>query len=123
MACPEVAALCFVAGDTIEINWQYTASDGETPIDLTGATAQMQLLDKITDLVQVVDMTGGLTDPVSGTGSFSLTNVQSQALLPVGSGDNDDSIKFVSVVLLTFADTTTKTIAGIRVEIEQGGIR
>lgn len=123
MACYDSVSLCFVAGDTITIDWQYLEVDGETPIDLTGATAQMQLLSKITDQNQVIDMTGGITDAVNGVGRFSLTNTQAQSLLPVDTGGNPAVINFVSVIKLTFADTTTKTISGQNVEIKQGGIR
>ena len=123
MACPDSVKLCFVAGDTITIDWQYTEVDGVTPIDLTGATAQMQLLNNITDQNQVIDMTGGITDAPNGLGQFSLTKVESQSLLPVGTGDNPDRINFVSVIKLEFADTTEETIAGVDVEIKQGGIR
>jgi len=123
MACPDSVNLCFVAGDTITIPFQYLEDDGVTPIPLTGATAQMQLLDNITDQNQVIDMTGGLTDEANGLGLFSLTKIESQSLLPVGIGDNSASIGLVSVIKLTFSDTTTKTIAGVNVTINQGGIR
>ena len=123
MACPAQVSLCFVAGDTITINWQYTEVDGETAIDLTGATARMQLLDKITDAAQVIDMTGGLTDEPNGIGSFSLTKVQSQALLPIGTGTGSAEIIFVSVINLEFSDATSTTIAGVGVTLQQGGIR
>lgn len=123
MACPDSVNLCFVAGDTITIPFQYLENDGVTPVDLTGATAQMQLLDNITDQNQVIDMTGGLTDPANGLGLFSLTKTESQSLLPVATGGNPASKNFVSVIKLTFADTTTKTIAGVNVTINQGGIR
>ncbi len=123
MACPDSVSVCFVAGDTITIDFQYTEKDGVTPIDLTGATAQMQLLNAITDENSVKVMTGGLTDPVNGIGQFSLTKVESQALLPIGTGGNTADIEFVSTILITFIDTTTKTIAGVDVEIKQGGIR
>lgn len=121
MACPEIVNLCFVAGDTITIDWQYTENDNVTPIDLTGATVQMQLLESITDAGQVIDMTGGLTDEAQGRGVFSLTNTESQGLLPIGSPST--SVNFVSRIKITYSDTTTKTIAGVNVEIEQGGIR
>lgn len=122
MACPSKVELCFVAGDTVIIDWQYTDVEG-LPIDLTGASAQMQLLDSITDQTQVEDMSGGITDAINGLGQFSLTNVESQDLLPVGTGDNPASIGLTSVIKLTFIDTTTDTIAGIDVTINQGGIR
>lgn len=121
MACPEIVELCFVAGDTLTIDWKYTENDGTTPIDLTGATVQMQLLNNITDPTQVIDMTGGLTDPDQGEGRFSLTNIETQALLPIGS--EAASIAFTSRIKITYSDTTTKTIAGVNVSIEQGGIR
>ena len=82
----------------------------------------MQLLNKITDVTPVKVMTGGITDPLLGFGVFSLTKAETQALLPVVQDENE-LIKFVSVIKLTFADTTTKTIAGVGVDIEQGGIR
>jgi len=123
MACPETVKLCFVAGDTITIDFQHTEADGSTVIDLTGATAKMQLLNKITDQTQVIDMTGGLTDAANGLGQFSLTKVESQSLLPVGTGDGPDKVDFVSVIKLIYSDTTEQTIAGVDVEIKQGGIR
>lgn len=122
MACPDSVLLCFVASDTITINWQHTEIDGLTPIDLTGATVQMQLLNKITDAASVQVMTGGLIDAVNGVGRFSLTNTEVQALLPIVQDENA-KISFVSVFLITYADTTTKTIAGVNIEINQGGIR
>ncbi len=122
MACPQIVDLCFVAGDTITINWQFTEQDG-TPIDLTGATAQMQLLENITDQDDFIPMTGGLTDSALGVGVFSLTSAQSQTLLPVGSGDNPASKNYTSRIRLTYSDSTIETIAGANVEIEQGGIR
>lgn len=122
MACPESVSLCFVAGDTVTIDWQYTEADDITPIDLTGATAEMQLLNKITDVTPVKVMNGGLTDPANGVGRFSLSNIESQDLLPVVA-DGKTTIAFVSVIKITFSDTTTKTIAGVGVTINQGGIR
>lgn len=122
MSCTETVKLCFTAGDTMTINWVYTEVDGLTPIDLTGALAEMQLLDKITDVTPVQIMTGGLTDPANGVGAFTLTNTETQALLPVVL-DANERIAFVSVIKITFADLTTKTIAGVDVDIEQGGIR
>jgi len=121
MACVQFADTCFTAGDTITLDWQYTTDEG-VAIDLTGATAQMQLLDAITDVAQVIDMTGGITDALSGSGRFSLTKVQSQALLPIVEG-GPASKKYVSKIRFTYSDTTTATIAGVNVDIQQSGIR
>lgn len=124
MACPDSVNLCFVAGDTVTIPFSYTEFDGETPIDLTGATAEMQLLNAITDDTPVKVMNGGLTDPANGLGEFTLTKVESQALLPVQPGGGGAAnISFVSVIKITYSDGTTRTIAGVNVEFKQGGIR
>lgn len=121
MACVQFADTCFTAGDTITIDWQYTTDEG-VPIDLTGATAQMQLLDAITDVAQVIDMTGGIVNPTNGSGTFSLTKVQSQGLLPI-IADGPANKKLVSKIRFEFADTTTKSVAGVNLTIEQSGIR
>ena len=121
MACVEFGNTCFTAGDTITINWQYTTDEG-LPIDLTGVTAEMQLLENITDVLQVIDMTGGIVNATNGSGTFSLTKVESQSLLPIVEG-GPASKKYVSKIRFTYADTTTKSIAGVNVDIEQSGIR
>lgn len=122
MACLEFANVCFTAGDTVNIDFQYLEDDGITPIDLTGATAQLQLLNNITDVSQVDDMNGGITNPTNGSGTFSLTNTESQALLPIVA-DNPPSISFVGKMRFTFSDTTTKSVAGVNFTFEQSGIR
>ena len=121
MSCVEFGNTCFTAGDTITMDWSYTTDEG-VAIDLTGATAQMQLLEAITDVTQFIDMTGGITDAANGTGRFSLTKVQSQTLLPIVTG-SPASKKYTSKIRFTYADTTTATIAGVNVDIEQSGIR
>ena len=77
MACVQIANTCFTAGDTITIDWQYTTDEG-VAIDLTGATAEMQLLEAITDTTSFITMTGGIVNATNGSGTFSLTKVQSQ---------------------------------------------
>tara|TARA_R110002096_G_scaffold394407_1_gene589722 strand:- start:51 stop:416 length:366 start_codon:yes stop_codon:yes gene_type:complete len=121
MACVEFGNTCFTAGDTITIDWTYTTDEG-VAIDLTGATADMQLLESITDVSQFIDMTGGITDAVNGAGRFSLTNTQSQTLLPIIT-DGPATKSYVSKVRFTYADTTTQSVAGVNVDIEQSGIR
>jgi len=121
MACVNFAELCYIAGDTVNIDFQYLEDDGVTPIDLTGASAEMQLLLNIDDAAQVDDLNGGITDPVNGVGRFSLTSTESQALLPIVGGNI--SIDFISHMRFTFADTTVRTVAGSNVEIKQTLIR
>ena len=121
MACVNFADTCFTAGDTITIDWQWTTDEG-VAIDLTGATAAMQLLNAINDTANVVAMTGGITDATNGSGAFTLTNTQSQALLPIVA-DGAASADFVSKIRFTYSDATTETVAGVNVSIEQSGIR
>jgi hypothetical protein len=121
MACVGFGDTCFTAGDTITIDFQWTTDQG-VAIDLTGATAEMQLLNAITDTTSVVTMTGGLVDHANGSGTFSLTKVQSQELLPIVA-DGPASISFISKIRFTYSDTTTETVAGLNVTIEQSGIR
>jgi len=114
----------FTAGDTINIDFQYFEDDGETVIDLTGASAQMQLLSALGNVAQFDDFNGGITDAVNGKGTFGLTAVESQALLPLPiTGDEPTITTFISKMRFTFADTTVKTVAGLNVSIEQSGVR
>lgn len=122
MACVDFVQTCFTAGDTVNIDFQYFEDDGETPIDLTGATAKMQLLSALGDLVQADDFNGGITTPVSGQGTFSLSAAESQALLPLVA-DAPTTLIYISKLQFTFADTTVKTVAGMNVTFEQNGIR
>jgi hypothetical protein len=124
MACVDFVQTCFTAGDTVNIDFQYFEDDGETSIDLTGASAQMQLLSSIGAVAQFDDFNGGITDAANGKGTFSLTATESQTLLPLPIvGDEPTSSTFVSKLRFTFADTTVKTVAGMNVSIEQNGIR
>jgi len=124
MACVDFVQTCFTAGDTVNIDFQYFEDDGETPIDLTGAAAKLQLLSAIGDISQVDDFNGGITSPQSGQGTFSLSSTESQALLPLPITGNEAIEKsFISKLQFTFADTTVKTVAGLNVTFEQNGIR
>lgn len=122
MACVEFVSTCFTAGDTVNIDFQYFEDDGETPIDLTGATARMQLLASLGDLSQADDFNGGITDAENGQGSFLLSATESQALLPIVA-DAPTTLTYISKLQFTFADTTVKTVAGMNVTFEQNGIR
>ena len=122
MACIQSVALCYMAGATVDIDWQYTEDDGATPVDLTGATATLSLLDAADDLTAIEDFTGGITDATNGSGTFSLTKVESQALIPLGT-DGVLKISFVGTIKIVFADTTVAYIAGLNVTFEQNASR
>ena len=121
MACVQFAELCYTAGDTVNIDFQYLENDGVTPIDLTGATAKMQLLEAIDSLAATEDMNGGITVPTNGQGRFSLTAAESQLLLPIVTGNT--VIDFISHIRFVFADTTVRTVAGANLEFKQTLIR
>ena len=122
MACVQFAQLCYMAGATVEIDWQYTKDDGVTPIPLTGASASLSLLDNVTDLTAVEDFTGGITDPENGSGTFSLTKVESQALIPLGT-EGVSKRDFTSTLKIQYADGTVNFPAGITFTFEQNASR
>ena len=118
MACPGTFELCFVADNTLTIDFVYKPVGD---MDLTGATAEFQFLNAVTDPTAVIDLTGGFTDTSTGQGTFSLTRTQTQGLLPIGQPES--SIVFVGDIRITFADNTARTIARGTVTIEQGANR
>ena len=60
----------------------FTENDGVTPIDLTGATAKMDLRLNVTDAMVAQSMTGGIVDAVNGMMEFTLTDEETAALVP-----------------------------------------
>ena len=122
MSCVQFAPVCYTAGATVKIDWQYTEDDGVTPVKLTGATATLSLLDSVTDAAAVIDFTGGITDEPNGSGTFSLTSTQSQLLIPIGTADVLKRV-FVGTIKIVFADTTVDYIAGLDITFEQNASR
>lgn len=94
-----------IAGDDIYYPLEYADSDG-VGFDLTGATAKMDLRDPVTNAVVAQSMTGGITDAANGVMLFTLTDVESAALLPRA----DLTISFTFSVKITFADLKEQTI-------------
>jgi len=121
MACVQFADLCYTAGDTVNIDFQYLEDDGVTPISLVGATADMQLLEAIDSLTATKDMNGGITVAANGQGRFSLTAAESQLLLPIVTGNT--LVDFISHIRFTFSDATVRTVAGANLEFKQTLIR
>jgi len=117
MTCAVSTDICMIANNDFFFDLQLFESDGTTVIDLTGATAIMQLL-TITDAPSSTkDMNGGITNAANGQMRFTLTDVETQALLTVGSGN---STTFVSDVQITFVDTTKEVVLRVNVLVEQG---
>jgi len=106
MACTAIDDPCFVAGDDVFYDVVFTDSD-DNPIDLTGATAKMDLRETVTDADPVAQsLSGGIVTPLAGAMRFTLTDVQSAALLP----RNTESKLWAHSVKITFSDATEQTI-------------
>lgn len=106
MACPNTYDFCAVAGDDHAIDFKWTESDGTTAIDLTGATAAMDLRDAATDAGVAQAMTGGITVAASGEMRFTLTDAETALLLPRATATQT----WVYSVKLTYSDATEQTI-------------
>lgn len=115
MSCVANYDLCWIAGDDIYFDLQYLESDGETPIDLTGATAKMELRDAVTDASVVDTMNGGIINVLTGQMRFTLTDTETAALLPRA----DASRTLQYSVKLTYSDASEQTILTGAVALHQ----
>ena len=106
MTCPSTYDFCGIAGDDHAIDFVWTENDKITPIDLTGATALMDLRETATNAVVAQAMTGGITNATLGQLRFTLTDVETAALLPRATA----SQTWVYSVKLTYLDATEETI-------------
>lgn len=93
----------WIAGDTEEFVINYLNPD-RTPIDMTGATALMQLKRKATDTVTSLSMTGEIDLP-TGKIVFTALPSETRSLLPSGS-----QIKYVFDIEVTFNPEYVKTL-------------
>ena len=114
MSCIGSDNPCRVAGDDILYSIQFTDNLG-VGIDLTGATATMVLKDAVTDSTVVQTMTGGITTPLAGDMEFTLTDVESAALLPRSELEKS----WVFSVKITYADLSEQTILDGTFKLEQ----
>lgn len=119
--CVVSQSLCIIAGNDFYFDLQYLEDDEETPVDLTGAAAVMQMLESDTSLTASVQLTGGITDAPNGMMRFTLTDVETQELLPISGGAAKDS--YVSDIQLTYVDLTKEVILRASTSVEQGRIR
>jgi len=94
-----------IAGDDIFYPVEYQDQNG-VGFDLTGATAKMDLRDPVTNAVIDQAMSGGIIDAANGAMLFTLTDVESAALLPRA----ETTRSFPFSVKITFADLTEQTI-------------
>lgn len=105
MACIAEDNPCFIAGDDLYYDVQYTDSD-EVGKNLTGATAKMDLREAVTDATVAQAMSGGILTASTGSMRFTLTDAQTATLLPRA----ETSKTWVFSVKITFSDATEKTI-------------
>lgn len=115
MACVGNDNPCFIGGDDLTYPVQFLLSDGETPIDLTGASAAMVLRDNVTDVAVAQAMSGGITDATNGQMIFTLTDTETLALLPRA----ETSKKWVFSVKLTYVDLSEQTILAGELTLDQ----
>lgn len=104
-----------IAGDDFYFPFIFTEQGGITPVDLTGATAVMEIRESATSPTVAVTMTGGITDAVNGVVLFSLTDVETNALLPRAEAGKIYS----SSVKLTYSDLTEETILIVSFPVQQ----
>lgn len=115
MTCQASDTPCLIAGDDFFYDVTYTEKDKVTPIDLTGATAKMELRDSVTSAVVEVTLSGGITNPTAGQMRFSLTDSQTATLLPREVAEKTLS----SSIKITFSDATEQTILIVNLRVEQ----
>lgn len=106
---------CFIAGDDIVYALQFFLSDGLTPIDLTGATAAMDLRLSVTNASVVQAMTGGIVAATLGQMEFTLTDAETAALLPRAT----ESASWAFSVKLTYSDASEETILAGNFTLDQ----
>lgn len=105
---------CFIAGDDIYYDLFYTDVD-DLPIDLTGATAAMDLRDPVTNASVADSMTGGIVTPLLGQMRFTMTDTESALLC-----DRADVNKsYAFSVKITYVDGTKQTILTGSITFEQ----
>jgi len=114
MACVGTDTPCRIAGDDMLYAVQFTDSEGVAR-DLTGATAKMDLKDAATDVAVVQAMTGGIVDAVNGMMNFTLTDIETAALLPRASATR----ALVFSIKLTYSDASEQTIMTGTLTLEQ----
>lgn len=114
MSCPGSDSPCFVAGDDLYYDITFTDSD-DVAKDLTGATALMDLREAVTDVAVAQAMSGGIVTPLEGAMRFTLTDVETAALLPRAELSKSWSFS----VKLTYSDATEQTILVGTLKLEQ----
>lgn len=105
------------AGATLPLD--ITLKENRVAIDLTGASAKMQLRDNLLDETFAAELIGVIAVPASGQIQFTLTPEQTLALLP----DGETSITFVYDVMVTFADGVTEPYLNGQIKIYLGVTR
>lgn len=124
MACVGTRGkLCFTAGETISIDNEFLDDDGNF-IPLDGATIEAQLLESTTSVIKTLDWTVTPIDLSVGTFNLSLTDIQSQTLLPLPSSEGEVNEKsYVTDIKVTYSDSTIDFIGGLDIAIKQNAIR
>ena len=81
MSCIPSYSTCVVASNDFFMDVQLLA-DADNPIDLTGATVEMQLLDDLLDPAEQLVVSIDVFDPTTGRMRLSIDGADTLALLP-----------------------------------------
>jgi len=119
--CVVSQPICMIAGNDFYFDLQLLKNDDVTPVDLTFTSATMQLLESDDSISATITMSGGVTDPEQGLMRFTLTDVETQSLLPIAEGNIKTT--YVADVQITYQDSTKEVILRVDASVEQGRIR
>jgi hypothetical protein len=106
MSCTGTDSPCVVAGDSFSYDSTFKQNDEIEAVNLTGATATMDLRDAVTDAAIVISMSGGIIDAEQGEMQFTLTKTQTAALLV----RTLESRSLVFSIRIEYQDLTVETI-------------
>ena len=114
MPCVADNSPCWIAGADIFYDILFT-NDDDTPKNLTGAVATMDLKDNAEDVAVVKAMNGGIVDAINGAMRFTLTPAEGIILLP-----RPEKLRlFASSVKIVYQDATIETILTVNPTIHQ----
>ena len=116
MSCAsrEAVNVCWVGGDTESYIIRYKDSAGE-PINLTGATAEMEIQKSFRDSAPVIPAKIATITPAEGLIEFNYSPTDTATLL----GDAQ-KVRYVYDTQITLANSDVKTLTGGEINIRAG---
>ena len=116
MSCDNRNAVnvCWIGGDTESYTIRYKDSEGQ-PIDITGATADMEVKKSTYDDSPVIPATNAVITGADGLIEFSFSPSETLTLL-----GTEQLARFVYDTQLTLDDGTVKTLTGGELNVHRG---